>query len=441
MYESARSDDTAIIGMGCRVSGANSPSELWDILSSSKDVRQEINRFNAAGFYSATQGTHSGLTNVKDAYLLQEGIDKFDNSFFGISPVEAAAMDPQHRIMLEVAYETFESAGIPMETLRGSNTGVYAGFLSPSGICHSFDLSADGYARGEGILALMLKPLGQALADGDPVRCIIRGSSINQDGRTNGITLPSTFAQKENMDRVYTSSGVRYSNIQYFEAHGTGTAVGDPIEVAAIRDMMNREKGNQKLFVGSVKSSIGHLEAGAALGSIIKVVECMERGMIPPQGHFHRANPKLDLQDIEIPTVLQPWPDKVGSPRRAAINSFGFGGANGHVVLEHCPSLNVPATQTTRPYVFMISAASRWSFVETIKRYVRYIAHAKPDLQAMAYTTLAKRSALKKIQYIVASTHEELVSQLEQTLARPIGDKRHLRHPFGFIFTGQGAQW
>ncbi|KAL9594482.1 MAG: hypothetical protein Q9219_007011 [cf. Caloplaca sp. 3 TL-2023] len=523
--------------MGCRVSGANNPSELWDVLSSSKDLHQEIKRFNAAGFYSTTQGAHSGLTNVKDAYLLQDGIDKFDHSFFGISPVEAAAMDPQHRIMLEVAYETFESAGICTETLRGSNTGVFAGlsgseyassllrdidtlpkyystgcsvavaanrisyqfdlrgpsmivdtacsssatalhlamlalkakdcdmalvsggnlilnpdmfvhmstlgFLSPSGVCHSFDLSADGYARGEGILAVLLKPLGQALDDGDPIRCIVRGSSINQDGRTNGITLPSTNAQKKNMDRVYTSSGLSFTDIQYCEAHaqGTGTAVGDPIEVAAVNHMMSQEERKQKLYIGSVKSSIGHLEAGAALASIIKVIECLERGMIPPQKHFHKANPKLDLRNIEIPTVLQPWPDQSGYPRRAAINSFGFGGANGHLALEYWPSPNVPTPWTTRPYLFKISADSLWSISKASEQYARYVASAKPDLQALAYTTLTKRSTLKKTQYIIASSHDELISQLERSSTRPIWDKTHRRHPLGFIFTGQGAQW
>lgn len=132
MTKSRQDDDIAIIGMGCRVSGANSPTELWDLLASMRDTRQEINRFNAAGFYSPLRGTHNGLTNVKEAYFLKDDIDKFDHSFFEISPNEAGAMDPQHRILLEVAYETFESAGLSLDTLRGSNTGVFSGMYQHS---------------------------------------------------------------------------------------------------------------------------------------------------------------------------------------------------------------------------------------------------------------------------------------------------------------------
>jgi len=127
MNTSTHHDDIAIIGMACRVSGANNSSELWDMLVRSEDMRHEIDRYHSAGFYASAKGTQSGLTNVKNAYLLQDGIDKFDNAFFQISPTEAVAMDPQHRIMLEVAYEAFENAGITLDALDGHNTAVFSG--------------------------------------------------------------------------------------------------------------------------------------------------------------------------------------------------------------------------------------------------------------------------------------------------------------------------
>ncbi|CAG8950778.1 hypothetical protein HYFRA_00002991 [Hymenoscyphus fraxineus] len=528
-------NDIAVIGMSCRVSGANSPSELWDMLASSKDTRQEIDRFNSAGFYSAKCGDQNGLTNVRHAYLLQDGIDKFDHSFFDISSTEAAAMDPQHRILLEVAYEAFEKAGISVEKLAGSNTAVYLGvsgsdyatslqrdidtlpkyhstgssvaicanrishqfdlrgpsmvidtacsssatalhqallalkagdcsmalvgasnlilnpdtfvhlsslgFLSPEGICHSFDSAADGYARGEGVLSVLLKPLPQAVKDGDPIRSIILGSAINQDGHTNGITLPSATRQKENMEMVYSKFGIDPAGIQYFEAHGTGTAVGDPLELSAITKTFGKSKRKHRLVIGSAKASVGHLEAGAALVGIIKTIECLERGMIPPQKHFSILNPKINSSHVQIPTSLLLWPDTGGFPRRAAVNSFGFGGTNCHIVLEHMPSQDIATIVIGNPYVFKVSAASESSLQLLARRYASYVSSNLPNLQSLAYTTLTRRSTLAKTQYIVASNHEELVKKLSNSTESQIWKKATLSDPMGFIFTGQGAQW
>lgn len=305
--------DIAIIGMSCRVAGANSPSQLWEMLAASKDVQQEITRFNSAGYYKPTGGPLKGLTNVRHAYLIDEGIDRFDNGFFSIPPLEALAMDPQQRLLLELAYEAVESAGLPLDGFQGTDTAVYTGmftndygssllrdvdstpkyqstgtsnsiaanrlsyffdlhgpsmvidtacsstmvalhqavlslkageagmalvcganliinpdmfihmselgFLSPKGRCQSFDASGDGYARGEGVLALLLKPLDQAIRDGDPIRSVIRGTHINQDGRTNGITMPSSEAQQKNMDALYHKYDILPRDVQYFEAH------------------------------------------------------------------------------------------------------------------------------------------------------------------------------------------------------------------------------
>lgn len=434
-------DDIAIIGTACRVAGAKSPVGLWESLMEGRDVQADTSsRFT--GYYDEKHGKSKGLTNVHNAYLIEEGIDRFDNDFFGIAPVEAAAIDPQQRLLLEVTYEALESAGIPLERIRGTDTAVFAGmlleirnrpeepgsdsspglftsdygtsllrdvdttpkyhstgtsnsiaanrisyffdvhgpsmvidtacsstitalhqaisclkagesktaivcganlilnpdmfvtmselgFLSPRGRCHSFDASGDGYARGEGVLSMVIKPLADAIADNDPIKAVIRGTRLNQDGKTNGITLPSGEAQQQNIELLYQRLNLSPDDVQYFEAHGTGTKVGDPIEMGAIERVFASPSRKDKLVVGSVKSNCGHLEACAALIGIIKTVECMQRGWIPGQLHLQNPNPKINFDDLHVPLEATRWPESTDGKRRAVVNSFGFGGANG----------------------------------------------------------------------------------------------------------------
>ncbi|KAL8717345.1 MAG: hypothetical protein Q9225_005405 [Loekoesia sp. 1 TL-2023] len=388
--------DIAIVGMACRVAGANTPTELWENLLSSKDFQRRITRFNIDGFYKPGKG----LTKVDHAYMLDDdAVDKFDNAFFHITPTEAIAMDPQHRMLLEVSYEATENAGIPLEQFAGTDTAVFTGiegsdyhtvmardpditpkyivtgtagcmaanrlsyfydlsgpsisvdtacsssmaalhqavrtlqrgdsnmaivcganlnfnpesflsmselgFLSANGRCCSFDASAGGYGRGEGIGALILKPLKKAVEDNDPVRAVIKGTRLNQDGKTQGITLPSTKAQQQNMDSLYREIAIDPSTIQYLEAHGTGTAAGDPLEMQAINAVYN----NSPLIVGSVKSSIGHCEAASALMGLMKTVNCLENAQIPAQMHFKNPNPAIDFTNRTIATKTLGWPD------------------------------------------------------------------------------------------------------------------------------------
>jgi acyl transferase domain-containing protein len=203
------------------------------------------------------------------------------------------------------------------------------GFLSPRGKCHSFDASGDGYARGEGVLSMIIKPLADAIADNDPIKAVIKGSRLNQDGKTGGITLPSGDAQQKNMQHLYQRLELDPDNVQYFEAHGTGTRVGDPIEMGAIEQVFASSSRKEKLIVGSVKSNCGHLESCAALIGIIKTVECMERGWIPGQLHLQVPNPKINFDALHVPLEATPWPITVDNKRTAVVNSFGFGGANG----------------------------------------------------------------------------------------------------------------
>ncbi|EPS39320.1 hypothetical protein H072_6929 [Dactylellina haptotyla CBS 200.50] len=527
---SEQDDHIAIIGMSCRVAGANTPGELWDVLAESQDVRSRITRFNADGYYHPQGGPRKGLTNVQHAYTIKDGIDRFDNAFFSITPVEALAMDPQQRLLLEVSYEAIESAGIRLDQISETPTAVYAGifttdyhtsllrdidatpkyqatgtansiapnrisytfnltghsvaldtacsstivalhtavktmqngeapmaivcganlilnpdmfvhmselgFLSPRGRCHSFDASGDGYVRGEGCLALLLKPLKQAILDNDPIRAVIKGSRLNQDGRTQGITLPSTVAQRANMAALYKDYGIN-------PADGTGTAAGDPIEMSALDAIFGPSHTEQPLVVGSVKSNIGHLESCAALAGIIKTVEALERGKIPPQMHFTTPNPKIDFTRMQIPTGMVDWPTPASGIRQAAINSFGFGGTNGHAVLEHYPRKASATMKQTRSFLFMISAENEKSLDRLCSSYADYVERNEPSLHDLAYTLTARRSILRKSRLFVADSCSSLVEQLrkDHSSSKPLTKNPEKFGKLGFVFTGQGAQW
>lgn len=494
-----------------------------------------------SGYYDEVNGKTKGLTNVRHAYLLKNGIDRFDNSFFGIAPIEAAAIDPQQRLLLEICWEAFESAGIPLDKLQGSDTAVFAGlftsdygtsllrdvdttpkyhstgtsnsiaanrisyffnlhgpsmvidtacsstvtalhqaintlkageaeqavvcganlilnpdmfvtmselgFLSPRGRCHSFDASGDGYARGEGVMAIVLKPLKKAIADNDPIRAVIRGSRLNQDGRTNGITLPSGEAQEENIRKLYASIGVIPDDLDYLEAHGTGTKVGDPIEMNAIERVFANEKRGQKLIAGSVKCHVGHLEACAALIGIIKTIECLERGVVPAQLHLSEPNPKINFEELKIPTSTIPWPAREGRARMAGINSFGFGGANGHVVLQQYMRTHEPDTAPlVKHFLVKVSAETESALTRSREDLATYLSDPSIQIGDVSYTSILRRSLLRKSQFFVASSTTDLVQQLrpetDTNLPAVItsqGTQGHKR--IAFVLTGQGAQW
>ncbi|MCJ1377591.1 hypothetical protein MMC17_000686 [Xylographa soralifera] len=526
----------AIIGMACRVAGANSPSELWDLLASSRDVQSEITRFNARGYYHPDGGPRKGMTNVKDAYMMDNAsIDRFDNAFFNMSPQMAIATDPQQRLLLEISYEALENAGIPLETFVGSDTAVFAGmegtdyhtvlardidatprylatgtatcmsanrisyfydlsgpsltvdtacsstmaalhqavrslegkeagmamvcgakliinpdmfmpsselgFLSPSGRCRSFDAEGDGYGRGEGVLAVLLKPLESALADNDPIRAVIRGTRLNQDGRTQGITLPSANAQKQNMECLYKRMGLSPSDIQYIEAHGTGTAVGDPLEFSAINAVFGTTPRQEPLVVGSVKSNIGHLEACAALAGIIKTVQCLEMASIPPQMHFVTPHPKISFDNVHIPTKVIGWPSTQNQIRRAAVNTFGAGGTNGHCVLESYPQPGPKGKATGAPLLFKVSAEDKYALRRLCLRYADYLISKNPDIHDLAYTLLSRRSTLNYSHFFSAHTSMEAIKKFKNETLQSYPRSNLSASKVVFVFTGQGAQW
>ena len=214
------------------------------------------------------------------------------------------------------------------------------GALSPTSRCHTFDASADGYARGEGFVALYLRKSSVAVLDGLPIRALIRGTAVNANGKTGGITRPSARGQEDAIRKAYENAGnLPFSDTTFFECHGTGTQAGDPLEVSAIGNVFASSRSNapeDRLLIGSIKPNLGHTEGASALASIMKVVLSLEAGEVPPTFGVDKLNPNIDFEGAKVLVVKDgavPWPE--GKLRRASVNSFGFGGANGHCIIDH----------------------------------------------------------------------------------------------------------
>ncbi|MBF0262947.1 MAG: polyketide synthase, partial [Magnetococcales bacterium] len=212
--------------------------------------------------------------------------------------------------------------------------------LAPDGRCKTFDAAADGYARGEGGGSLILKRLSDAQRDGDTILALIRGSAINQDGASGGLTMPNGLAQERVIRQALANAQVKPLDIDYLETHGTGTPLGDPIEIDALSKVFGPERpAEHPLHIGSVKTNFGHLESAAGMASLIKVILSLGNRAIPPHLHCHTRSPQIDWSraPIDIPTTLTPWPER-NRPRRAGISSFAFGGTNAHMILEEAPA-------------------------------------------------------------------------------------------------------
>ncbi|KAI9154717.1 polyketide synthase-1 [Paramyrothecium foliicola] len=344
------------------------------------------------------------------------------------------------------------------------------GMLSPTGRCAMWDVEADGYTRGEGVAAVILKTLSQALADNDPIECIIRDTAVNQDGRTPGLTMPSSAAQASLIRECYARAGLDpikrlEDRPQFFHAHGTGTQAGDPQEAEAISTALFPEGSgiaseSDKLLVGSVKTVIGHTEGTAGLASLISTSMALRHKIVPPNLHFQTLNPKVApfFTHLDIPTSPTPWAVREGHVRRASVNSFGFGGTNAHCILEEVlPELKGTITAVDKsstlftPLVF--SAASEAALRATLDQYLNYLtANPTVDIASLAYTLQHRRSALPYRKTVVATTVQDAIQSLSTLVgsapdakeAADIGTRfTTLSKPARIlgVFTGQGAQW
>ena len=538
----ASAEPVAVVGIGCRFpGGVVGPESYWSFLAQGGDAISEVppERWDADEFYDPDTFAPGRMASKWGGFL--PDVAGFDADFFGISPREAEAMDPQQRVMLEVAWEALEHAGIAPESLAGVRAavmmGVYYteyqsisaanpdsidaysatgnahavavgriayllglrgpaiavdsacssslvtihlacqslrlresdlalaggvslilrpetqiamskwGMLSPRGRCHSFDAGADGFVRGEGVGVVVLKRLTDAIRDGDTVLAVVRGSAVNQDGRSNGLTAPNTQAQVDVITRALRSADVAAGSVNLVESHGTGTALGDPIEFEALADTYGRGAGPCAL--GAVKTNIGHLEAAAGIAGFIKASLAVQRGQIPPNLNFSQWNPAIDPKPTRlfVPTELAPWPSIEG-PRRAAVSSFGLGGTNAHVVLEQGPDLppsEGPGSSITTLVISGKTDERVASWATVLADWIEGAGAAVP-LAEVANTLNYHRPRQARTAVVCARDRAQAVAGLRALAAGHaapgvVGAREAAGSGTVFVYSGQGSQW
>ena len=326
-----------------------------------------------------------------------------------------------------------------------------ARMLSPDGHCRPFDAGANGYVRGEGCGIILLKRLTDALRDGDNVLAIIRATAANQDGRTSGITAPNSRAQLAVIRSALAQAGLTPDAVSYIEAHGTGTPLGDPIEVQALSELFRQTTASEgPCYMASVKANIGHTETASGLAGIIKVVLMLQHGIIPPQLHFNSLNPHMSLEGsrLRIPTETIAW-RSVGEPRIAGVSSFGFGGTNAHVLIEEAsPASHAPVA--TRPvHLLALSAKTETALSAHAGRYAEYLAeHPEVSLDDLCASANAGHSHFQQRAALIARGRGEMTERLiglrDGIAAAGIktGRTRLAAPPkVAFLFTGQGSQY
>ena len=316
--------------------------------------------------------------------------------------------------------------------------------LAPDGRCKTFSAHADGYGRGEGAAMVVLKRLADAVADGDPILAVIRGSAVNQDGRSNGLTAPSGRAQQAVIRAALADAGTDPADVGMIEAHGTGTPLGDPIEMAALRAVLGAPRDDGRTVqVGSVKSNFGHTETAAGIAGILKLALAIHHGEIPPHLHATPINPRirLDGSALQIPSSPASWPP---TPRVGGVSSFGLSGTNAHVVLAQAPERPLHEADRRAVEIITLSAHGAPARIRTAERWGAVAAGQR--LADLAHTSHVGRAALRDRVAVTARSPEEASVRLAAyaTGEEPTGVVSGA--PVGkdpgvaFLFTGQGAQ-
>lgn len=537
----------AVIGLGCRFPGGISgPEALWQFLWDGRCAIGEVPADRWAPFDDGSAEVAAALANTTRWGSFLNDIDAFDAEFFEISLREAAKMDPQQRLLLEVAWEALEHAGIPANSLRRSQTGVFAGAcvseygylgstdlaavdawsntggalsiianrlsyfldlrgpsvavdtacssslvaihlacqslrlrdsdlalaagvnlllspavfhgfdqagaLSPTGLCHSFDAAADGFVRGEGCGVVVFKRLNDAVREGDPILAVVRGSAINQDGRSNGLMAPNPAAQMAVLRAAYANAGIPPHEVDYVEAHGTGTFLGDPIEARALGTTLGRGRpADSPLLVGAVKSNLGHLEAAAGVAGFMKAVLAVHRGQIPANLGYQAPNPHIPFDELRLKVVAEneEWPSS-GRARRVGVSSFGFGGTNAHVVIEQPPDPIVSGPQQVPAVNTLVVAGKNASRIASMAgELAEWMAEAGSGvaLADVAHTLNHHRARHSVFATVCARDRDQAEAGLAALASGQPGDgvvpphEGPCRPGTVFVYSGQGSQW
>lgn len=454
---------------------------VWHALEDAGQSADELMNSNT-GVFLAMMNTN-GYSHIKSIFEGPQGISAYDamgdamsiaagriSHFLGLEgpcmTLDTACSSSL--VALHLARQSILAGEIDMAIVAGVNAIMHpavhiafskVGLMSRQGRCATFDATADGYVRSEGCVAVILRRESQAIAKGDRILASIVGTAVNQDGRTPALTAPNGRSQEKVMRSALARNGISPNEIGYVEAHGTGTPIGDPIEMSAIVNVYGPGREDDKtLYVGSVKSNFGHIEAGAGLLGLVKAALSLTHEEIFPSINFTKLNPGIDLSraPVQVPTQVVPW-KRNGSPRLAGINSFGYSGTNAHVILQEAPASangDTPKAETKclmegENRMVVISAKSNVSLDSLVDEWIEYLnKETTLPIENVAFTAALGRTHLSHRLAIIGSSTEEITQKLQNWREgrTPKGFATgqvlfKIKPRVGFMFTGQGAQY